>query len=79
VLKRLQWEADIACDVMPVMMDGLVAAEVRIPLSMSFDAMDEGEFTEVFTGFCRHIVDRYWPSMTVEQIQEMAEMMEGSQ
>jgi hypothetical protein len=75
VLKRLQWEANIACEVMPVQVDGLQIAEVRLPQSLAFESMDEGEFTEVYTAFCRHIVKRYWPELSVERIQAMAELM----
>lgn len=76
VLKRLQWEANLACETLPVMVDGMGVAEIRIPQSLGFESMDEGTFSEFYTGLCRHIVKRYWPSLTIEQIQQMAEMVE---
>lgn len=53
--------------------DGLFV--FRIPRSLSFDSMDEAEFNDAAKSMCRHITDKYWPSMTVEQIEVMAERM----
>jgi hypothetical protein len=46
-----------------------------IPRSFSFESMDQGEFYEAVKGICRYIADEYWPDMTPEQVQEMAEVM----
>jgi hypothetical protein len=76
VLKRLQIEADIGCEAMSVVMPDTGEVTVRLPQSMSYADMDEGEFGEVYRGFCDHIRKTYWPSLLPEQVEEMAELME---
>lgn len=73
VLKRLQIEADIGCEHIMLKIPGLGAVEQRIPQSLSFDSMDEGEFREIVRGFCRHIAEQYWPDLSPERVEEMAE------
>lgn len=73
VLKRLQWESGIGCEEVGVQVPGVGMASVRWPLSLSFESMEEGEFREVVTGLCRHISDKYWPSVSPEQVERMAE------
>lgn len=46
---------------------------VRVPRSISYDAMDQIEFKEVIKTLCRYMALHYWPTMTPEQIEEMAE------
>lgn len=48
--------------------------DARIPQSLAFESMDEGEFREVARGMCRHIAERYWPECTPEEVAEMAEL-----
>ena len=77
-LKRLQVEGNIACDELPVFLTLLgqkIKVNQRIPRSLSFASMDEGEFRETLQAMCRFIAAEYWPAMTAEQIEEMAEMM----
>ena len=50
VIKRMQMEADIGCDMVDVTMPGVGSVEVRMPRSLSFASMGEGEFREVFSG-----------------------------
>lgn len=73
VLKRLQIEADIGCEHIMLRIPGLGAVEQRIPQSLSFDSMDEGEFKGIARAFCRHIAEQYWLNMTAEQVEQMAE------
>lgn len=75
VLKRLQIEGDIACEHVAILVPNLGMVEQRIPLSLSFETMDEGQFQEVYAAFCRHIAKTYWPELTPDQIQPMAELM----
>lgn len=74
-LKRIQLEGNIACDEQMVDYPSLGQCLVRVPRSLSFDAMDEGEFNEVARAMCRHIAAKYWQDMTAEQIEEMANTM----
>lgn len=73
VLKRIQWEANIGCDEMGVQVPGVGLAMVRIPRSLSFSEMDDGEFREIVAAFCRHIAARYWPGLDADAIESMAE------
>mgnify|MGYP000429131984 CR=1 FL=1 len=77
VLKRLQIEAGVGCDEMAVIFPGIGPCTYRIPRSLSFESMDESEFNEVFHGFCHHVRNIYWPSMTPEAVEELALMQAG--
>lgn len=72
VLKRLQYEADIACERMQVQLNGFGVVEVRTPLSLSYESMDDGTFREVFKSLCNHVAETYWPECTPDQIEQMA-------
>lgn len=50
--------------------DGLVI--VRIPRSLSFESLDEGEFNEAIKKICCHLTEKYWPQCTPEEIEQMA-------
>lgn len=72
VLKRLQIEANIACDEVALNFPGVGPVTYRVPRSLSFESMDDGEFSEVFREFSRYVCATYWPSMKPEQIEAMA-------
>lgn len=75
VLKRIQLEADIGCDQMAINFPGLGPCWYRIPRSLSFESLDQTQFEAVYSAMCRHIAERYWPSLTPEKVAEMAELM----
>jgi hypothetical protein len=70
-LKKLQIEANAACDEIMVNIAGNDAL-ARLPRSLSYESMDEGEFTQAIKKICNHIVDRYWPSETPDSIVHLA-------
>lgn len=72
VLKRLQIEGNIGCDEIAVIFPGVGPYAHRVPRSLSFASMDEGEFKQVVTAMCRYVSRTYWPSCTPEQIESMA-------
>lgn len=74
VLKRLQWESGVGCEEMGVNVPNVGLMTVRIPLSLSFDAMDQGEFYGVYTGLCNHVRRVYWNDMPEGELENMAEM-----
>jgi hypothetical protein len=74
VLKRLQLEGDIACENIPLNFPGVGPVSYRIPLSLSFESMEQGEFKQVVSEFCAYLAKRYWPTMTADQIETMAEL-----
>lgn len=75
VLKRIQIEGNIACEELGIRIPGIGMAIQRIPTSLSFDSMDDGERHEVARAMCRHIAEQYWPDMAPEKIEEMADSM----
>lgn len=72
-LKKIQLEGDIACDTSAMQIPGVGDVLVRIPKSLSFSKMDEGEFHQVAQQMCAYIAEKYWPEMEPEQVQAMAE------
>lgn len=75
VLKLVQYEGDIACERMMVNLKDFGMVEVRVPKSLSFESMDDGEFAEVFKKMCGHIADNYWHGLTADQIEQMVDIM----
>ena len=53
--------------------------DVLVPQSIAYDCMDESEFRVLWHGICAHLVERYWPGLTTEQITEMAAMLPQSE
>ena len=49
--------------------------DVLTPQSLSYDCMDESDFRVLWSGICAHLIQRYWPQMTEDQITAMAELM----
>jgi len=78
VLKRLQFEGNIACDELAATLEGSTELKIyRVPRSLSFEAMGDDEFEEVYSAMKKYICDRYWPDMTPEGIDEMALAFDG--
>lgn len=75
VLKKIQLEADIACESIMLNMPGIGPVSYRIPASVSFDDMDQGEFEEVYSRLCEYVSKTYWPGCSPEEIERMAGMM----
>jgi len=75
VLKRLQIEAGVGCDEIAVIFPGIGPCTYRIPRSLSFESLDETEFKEIFRSMCVYISKTYWPSLSPEKIESMAEIM----
>ena len=75
VLKRLQLEANIACDEIALRFPGVGPCSYRIPRSLSFASMDDAEFGETFKQFSAYVIKQYWPDMEPADIDRMAEVM----
>jgi hypothetical protein len=75
VLKRLQIEGDIGCDHLALNFPGIGPCMYRQARSLSFESMDDGEFSEVFREFSRYVCKTYWPTSTPEKIEAMAGLM----
>ena len=52
-----------------------VKVNQRQARSLSFESMDEGEFKETIRAMSEYIARTYWPSLTPQQIEQMAEAM----
>lgn len=76
-IKQLQLDGGIACVRQIVDLPGLGRCMVTNPKSLSFDSMDEGEFREAARAICRYIAEKYWPTLTAEQVEQMAESFVG--
>jgi len=74
-IKRLQLEGKVACEEIGYMIPGYGMAIQFVPRSLSFESLDEVEFKAAAKGICRTISDRYWPEMTPDAIESMADMM----
>jgi hypothetical protein len=72
-IKRLQIEGKVACDEIGIHVPGYGMLIQFIPRSLSFESMDESEYQVAARGICRTIAERYWPTLTEDQIAEMAE------
>lgn len=75
VLKVVQLEADIGCDRLLIMVPGLGLTEYRIPQSLSFDSMEETYFRAIYRRMSEHVSKKYWPTISPEAIEELAEVM----
>jgi hypothetical protein len=74
-IKRLQIEGGVACDEVGVVIKGFGMVTQRIPRSISFANMDEGEYQQAARGISRTIAENYWPSCSAEEIEHMASAM----
>ena len=75
VLKTLQAESGIGCEIIILKVPQVGFVEQRIPMSLSFESMEQGEFEEVVKGLCRHIGAEYMRGLTSEQVQELVDLM----
>lgn len=74
-LKRLQLEGNIYTETIHLIMPGIGPVEYRIPESIAFDNMDQGEFEDLYKRLCDYISQTYWPSLTPEQVEVLAGFM----
>lgn len=73
VLKRLQIEGNVGCDEVALNFPGVGPCTYRVPRSLSFESMDEGEFKAVIATMCSYVSKTYWPSLSPEKIEAMAD------
>ena len=72
-IKKMQFDTGLWCYITETEIPGLGTLVSRQPRSLAFENMEQGEFFELMKSLCRHIAETYWPHMTAEQVQEMAE------
>ncbi|MDP1543172.1 MAG: hypothetical protein Q8L99_08485 [Polycyclovorans sp.] len=74
VIKRCQIEGDIACDQIALILPGVGPVHYRVPRSINFADMEEGDFKLLYEAFCRYIAKKYWPDLSEHQVGQMAEL-----
>ena len=72
-IKKLQFDAGVGCDITETEIPGLGVLLSKQPRSLAFESMEQGEFFELMKSLCRHIAEAYWPHLSAEQVQEMAD------
>jgi len=75
VLKALQREARVECDVSTVELGNNAVAEIVTPRSLSFESMGEERFRDFYQAICDYVAREYWQEMTQEQIEAMSDVM----
>ena len=74
-IKKLQFDTGLWCDITETEIPGLGVLVSKQPRSLAFESLDQGEFYELMKGLCGHIAATYWPHLSAEAVQEMAESM----
>lgn len=75
VIKRLQLEGNIGCESTAIRIEGLGMVEHRTPVSLAFDAMEDGDFNEIHAQFCQHVINKYWAGLEQYQVMDMERLV----
>jgi len=75
VLKTVQLQGGIYCEDSIVEIGAGTKVKVSKPQSLSFESMDETDFSDFYQQVCRYVAATYWPELTPEKIEEMAWVM----
>ena len=76
-LKRLQLEANAECDELMIRIPGIVdKVRAKQARSFTYENMGEERFKAAVEVICRHISTSYWPTLTHEEVSEMADQMD---
>lgn len=70
---------EAAARMLAVALPAIKDIDLMTPQSISYDCMDESDFRILWDGMCAHLVERYWPQLSVQQITDMAELMPQSE
>jgi hypothetical protein len=77
-LKRVQRECGSFCEETTVEMPGLGQLVMKLPRSIAFDEMDEGEFQQLWQEITRYICANYLPDLDPDAIEAALELMTGT-
>ncbi len=72
-IKKIQVDSELECDITHTEIPGMGTLVSKTPRSLAFESMEQGAFYEFAKAACRHIAATYWPHLTAEAVQEMAE------
>lgn len=83
VLKRLQVDADIECDLVDeqAKIEGLgwIQIKRKAPRSLSFESMTQQVWREVYKRFKDHCIHTYFPGWGPEEISQFEDILRGNQ
>ena len=74
-LKRLQWESGAHCQEIGAMVPGVGMVPIRIPQSLAMGECSQEQYEKAMLIISRWVSEKYWPDMSPEQVQAMAETM----
>lgn len=66
----------VATRMLKAVLPEIKTIDVQVPRSLAFDQMEQADFERFYAGICAHLCDRYWPNLSPEEIETMAELME---
>lgn len=82
-LKKLQLRADVECEEREIVMNlgsfGEHKALAKVPRSLNFMDMDDGDFRPVFEAIRDYVARVYYPDWTDLTIEEMEAILRGNQ
>lgn len=70
---------DGAARMLSAVLPEIQSVTILVPQSISYDCMDESDFRQFWDGICKHLISNYWPTLSNDQITEMAELMPHSE
>lgn len=76
-IKRLQLDSGVCCSYEAFDIPDLGRVTRLVPESISFDYMEEEVFKEFWKRICQHLIEKYWPGLTEEAIEQMTCLMPG--
>lgn len=77
-LKRVQRECGSFCEETTVEVPGLGQLVMKLPRSMAFDELDEGEFQQLWQEITRYITAHYLPDLDPDALEAALELMQGT-
>lgn len=76
-LKRVQRESGVCCEEMELDLGTLGLVTVKVPRSIAYDEMENGEFEQFFKGVTGYIDEHYAPDLTRDVRDEYDRMVVG--
>jgi len=74
-IKRLQADSGLHCDEERLDLQGWGVLIRRVPRTLAFDEMEEGDFSAFYRGLSAYLADTYWPRLSPDDVAAMAELM----
>lgn len=66
---------EAAAKMLAAVLPSIKTIKVKVPRSLSFDEMDEGDFQAFIKGICRHITEKHMPTLSPEQVTDLIDLM----